>query len=188
MKTHLNNLSLPPEYQIRIARLEDAEGIAFVHTMAWKSAYKGIIDPLFLETLKLENRLELRHKILREGKGIYYVALWEDKIIGFCDADVLRFHENQQLSPEQQKARTERGEVYALYILEHHQGQRVGNALFQNLRLQMKKQGLVPFLAWALKDNHKARKFYEHQGGKLVDEISVRIKIQKRVMPLQEKN
>ena len=175
MKTWLNNMALPSGYEIRTARLEDAEKIAFVHTMAWKSAYKRIIDPLFLDTLKLEDRLKLRYKILRENKGISYVALWKNKVIGFCDGSVLRFHDNQLFSIEQKRARIERGEIYALYILEHHQGQGVGNALFQNLRLQMKEKGLFPFLAWALKDNHKARKFYENQGGKLVDEVSVRI-------------
>jgi GNAT superfamily N-acetyltransferase len=169
------NTPLPSGYEIREAYQEDAEGIAFVHTMAWKTAYKGILNQAFLDNVGLEERLTFRQKILRESKGLHYVALWKNKVIGFCDAHVLRFHENQHLSADQRQKRTERGEIYALYLLRDHQHKGIGKALFQRMRLQLKEEGLIPFLAWVFKDNHQARQFYESQGGILVDEVSARI-------------
>ena len=59
----------------------------------------------FLEHVALKDRLDLRHKTFREWEGVYYVALWQDKVIGLCDAGVLRFHENQLFSEEQRRAR-----------------------------------------------------------------------------------
>lgn len=175
MNTSRKNTSLPSGYEIREAHIGDAIGIAFVQTMAWKTAYKGILNQTFLDNVRLEERLKFRYKILRESKGIHYVALWENQVIGFCDAHVLRFHENQHLSAEQWQKRKERGEIYAIYLLEDHQNKGIGKALFQRTRLQLKEEGLIPFLAWVFKDNHQARGFYESQGGTLVDEVSARI-------------
>ncbi len=169
------NTSLPPGYEIREAHIEDAMGIAFVHTMAWKTAYKGILNQAFLDNVSLEERLTFRYKILRASKGIHYVALWKNQVIGFCDAHILRFHENQHLSKEQWQKRTEWGEIYAIYLLEKHQNQGIGKALFQRTRYHLKEKGLTPFLAWVFKENYRARRFYENQGGILVDEISARI-------------
>ena len=175
MNSTFKNILLPPGYEIREAHIGDAEGIAFVHTMAWKTAYKGILDQTFLENVRFEERLTFRQKIFGENKGIHYVALWKAQVIGFCDAHVLRFHENQHLSADQRQKRTERGEIYALYLLEDHQHKGIGKALFQRTRLQLKEEGLIPFLAWVFKDNHGARRFYESQGGIRVDEVSARI-------------
>ncbi|OJW47800.1 MAG: hypothetical protein BGO67_09135 [Alphaproteobacteria bacterium 41-28] len=175
MNNNCKNTSLPSGYEIREARIGDAEDIAFVHTMAWKAAYKGILNQAFLDNVSLEERLRFRQKILTEGKGLQYVALWKNQVIGFCDAHVLHFHENQHLSAEQRQRRTERGEIYALYLLENHQHKGIGKALFGKIRIQLKEQGLTPFLAWVFKDNHRARRFYVSQGGILVDEISARI-------------
>lgn len=162
-------------YTIREARPNDAEGIAFVHTMSWKEAYKGIIDATFLDTLTLKDRLALRHKIFKEWKGVHYVALVENEIVGFCDAGDLRFHQNQLLAPKQKEARTEKGEIYAFYLLSDSQRQGIGRALFQTVRSHINNKGLSPFLAWTFKDNPKARRFYETQGGTLVDEVGVKI-------------
>lgn len=175
MNNNFKNISRTSEYEIREAHLEDAASIAFVHTMVWKTAYQGIINQTFLDNVRLEERLAFRHKILNESKGIHNVALWKNQVIGFCDADVLRFHENQHFSAKQWQQRTERGEVYAIYILKDHQDRGVGKALFQKTRLQLQEKGLTPFLVWVFKDNHKARRFYESQGGVLVDEVSARI-------------
>jgi GNAT superfamily N-acetyltransferase len=175
MDNSLKNISLPAGYAIREAHREDAAGIAFVHTVVWKTAYKEILNQTFLNAVRVEERLALRYKILKESKGIHYVALWKNQVIGFCDAHTLFFHENQHFSAGQWQKRTERGEVYAIYLLEEHQNKGIGQALFRRTRLKLKEKGLTPFLAWVFKDNHKARRFYEGLGGKLVDEVSARI-------------
>lgn len=166
---------MPNDYEIREARLDDTEEIARVHYESWKTSYPGIVDQNLLDTLVFEELLQLRKQILQETHGIHLVVLCGDTIVGFCDAEVMHFHENHVLSEEQKKMRDERGELRRIYLLEEHKGKGIGYALFEEARLRLKKRGLIPFLLWALKDNKSARSFYERQGGILVDEISVKL-------------
>ncbi len=166
---------LPTEYKIRKAHFDDAEAIASVHVKAWKTAYKGMIEPAYLATLNIESRLELRKKILLENEGIHLVATFNNKIIAFYDAGPLRCHENQNLSKKQLQDKKESGEVYAIYILQAHQHLGLGQALFKTGRDELKKIGLLPFITWVLQDNHQALQFYEKMGGKLFDKTVIEI-------------
>jgi GNAT superfamily N-acetyltransferase len=175
MHKNIKDLIYSLGYEIRKASFKDLEGIIFVYLVAWKESYTGILSQTFLDNLKLENPLELQYRLFKKIQGIHYVALYNDQVVGFCDAGVLSFHKNQNISDEQKRKRTERGEIYALYLLRGHQNKGIGKALFQRVREQLKEKKLVPFLLWALKENKRAHGFYESQGGVLVDEINVRI-------------
>lgn len=166
-------LHLPNGYEIRDAQLDDAAAIAAVHVKAWQTTYAGIIEQSYLDTLSINQRLKLRKKILDKNIDIHLVATFNGKIIAFYDAGRLLFHENQNLSDNQLKSRKERGEIYAIYILQDHQHLGIGKAMFQIGSNKLKKSELTPFIAWVLKDNHQAIKFYAAMGGKLVDETSV---------------
>ncbi|MGN6670559.1 MAG: GNAT family N-acetyltransferase [Candidatus Nucleicultricaceae bacterium] len=168
-------VGIPKNYEIRKARLDDAKGIARVNYESWKTSYPGIVDQDLLDTLVFDELLQFRKQILQESQDIHLVVLCGDTIVGFCDAAVMYFHENQVLSEEQMKKRDERGEIRRIYLLEEHKGKGIGYALFEEARLRLKERGLTPFLLWALKDNKRARAFYERQGGVLVDEISVKL-------------
>lgn len=170
----MSPIVLPKDYEIRDAHLDDAEGIARVHFESWKTSYRGIIDQSYLDAIVFEERLQFRKKIAQESQGIHLVALCGDIIIGFCDAHTLRI-DYKGITEGQKFQRIEPGEVYGIYLLEDHKGKGIGRALFEETRLCLKKRGLSPFLLWALKDNKRARAFYERQGGILVDEISVKI-------------
>jgi len=161
------------DYEIREARKTDAEDIAYVHLTTWKTNYKGIIAQAYLDNLSLKDRLDLRQKILDNNAGIHLVATFKNKVIAFYDADHFRFHENQRISSDQLKRRNEKGEIYAIYILQEHQHVGIGSDLFQVGRNRLKEKGLIPFVAWVLKENHLATSFYEKMGGKLVDEVKV---------------
>jgi GNAT superfamily N-acetyltransferase len=171
----VNNIVLPKDYEIRDACIDDAEGIARVHYESWKTSYRGIIDQDCLDAMAFEDRLQLRKQTFFESKAIHLVAIYRGSIVGFCDADAMQFHSNQCLSKDQKKKRDELGEIHRIYLLKEHKGKGIGHALFEEARLRLKERGLIPLLVWALKDNKKARSFYERQGGILVDEISVKI-------------
>lgn len=166
---------MPKDYKIREATEADAEIINFVHIQTWKTNYIGIIDQEFLENIDLEKRLEFRKKILKDKSGIYLVATFQDKIIGFCDSGPIRFSENKNLSQEEWDKYKDYGEIYAIYLLQEHQGKGIGKALFQSTRLNLKKHGLDPFLVWVLKANKQARTFYEKEGGSELQEAILNI-------------
>jgi ribosomal protein S18 acetylase RimI-like enzyme len=169
------HLKIPPGYEIREARMSDAQDIAYVHVTTWKTSYKGIVEQTYLDAISYDDRLALRKKILNENSGVHFVATFHSRVIAFYDAGSFRFHKNQKVTEKQLKHRNEAGEIYAIYILQEHQHQGVGRALFQLSKSKLKECGLTPYIAWVLKDNHQAIKFYENMGGELVDEVSVMI-------------
>ena len=60
-------------------------------------------------------------------------------------------------------------EIYALYVLQPHQGRGVGRALVEAAARHFVKHGLFGFFLWVLKAN-RARLFYEAMGGQPVSE------------------
>ena len=140
---------------IRNAKLEDAEGIAYVHVKAWQESYKEILPEDYLAKISYSERLELRKQILSidDPTNLRLVAEYEGKIIGFCDAGKSR---------DWEKAK---GEVYAIYLLDEFKGQGIGKALWGRSIQHLKEHQLIPFHVLVLKDNKQARKFYERQGG-----------------------
>lgn len=61
---------------IRPANIHDAEHIAKTHVAAWQQSYKGIISQTYLDEISLQDRLDLRNKILSEHNpdSIHLVA------------------------------------------------------------------------------------------------------------------
>ena len=56
------------------------------------------------------------------------------------------------------------GEIHVLYVLESHQGQGVGRALVCAAYDRLAAWGLAPVYVFAMKENAKARAFYEVSG------------------------
>ena len=152
-------------YLIRMAEIADAEAIAQVHVKAWRTSYAGIIDSNFLENISFEQRLQLRKEILQSSNGYQLVALFEDHLVGFADAGLMR----------EEKPSGRIGEIYAINILQEHQGQGIGQEFFARCRQWFQCQDIGTFVLWALRDNARARKFYEKQGGEIVGERLVTI-------------
>lgn len=168
-------MTLPIGYTVRAASIEDAEETTFVHVKAWQESYKGIVDQDYLDNISYEKRLAWRKKIIQENFGLQLVATFKGKVIGFCDSNSTGFSTNRAMSEKQNQKRDEKGEIYGLYLLEKHQGKGIGKELLRQSLKWLREKELSPIIVWALKDNQKARAFYESQGGKVVDEIQIEI-------------
>ena len=162
-------------YVIRKADIQDAEGIAQVHVKSWQHSYAGIIDPQFLKNINYEQRLRLRKDRLQSSSSLQLVASFENKVVGFADIGIFRADPRVDLSFTQRKKTTPIGEIYAIYLLGEHQGQGIGKALFAKCWQCFHGQDIDTFVLWALKDNTRARKFYEKQGGEIVGEETIKI-------------
>ncbi len=60
-----------------------------------------------------------------------------------------------------------RAEIYAIYVLEGHQGKGVGRCLVRAVARQLQESGFTSLLVWVLENNNAARRFYESLGGEL---------------------
>ena len=167
----MGKLTLKDAITVRPASLLNAADIAHIHLNCWKNNYKGIIDQSFLDTLTLEDRLKNRQKILKESTDIHFIALYQNKIVGFCDAGHFYFRTNQKLSTEQRNNRNEPGEIYSMYVSPEYQNRGIGKFLFEQARNELNNKGLIPFIIWTLKDNQASCQFYESLGGIRIDEM-----------------
>lgn len=152
-------------YTIRPATPEDAEGLTHVHVRSWQSSYRGLLAQEYLDTLDAIERLAGWRRTLAQPETFgVYVAVAPDtgEIVGFCAVG------NNRGSPPGYP-----GELYAIYLLEEVKGLGVGRALFQEGLQWLREHGLWPVALWVLKDNTRARRFYERMGGHLAGEQSI---------------
>jgi GNAT superfamily N-acetyltransferase len=130
--------------------------VAAIHVKSWQQSYRSIIDEHYLENISFSDRLELRNKILQSNdpNQIHLVAVYEETIIGFCDA-----------GSAFESAANYRGEIYAIYLLEEFKKLGVGQRLLQAAHEFLAQKKLLPYVAWVLKANHSACAFYQKNGG-----------------------
>ncbi len=146
------------KYKIRKAKLEDAKGIAKVHIKSWRETYKGIVDDEYLKSLALGPRTKKWQEILKKSKDDSWTFVAEDEdgnIVGFISGGSAREHVAQF-----------KGEIYGIYILKKHQGNKLGYRLTKKLCSILKKLGVNNMYVCVLKDN-KSKNFYTKYGAKL---------------------
>ncbi|HXH55301.1 MAG TPA: GNAT family N-acetyltransferase [Gammaproteobacteria bacterium] len=146
---------------IRKSTLSDAYEVAKIHVKSWQQSYKSIIDEHYLRNISFRDRLDLRNKILHNNDQtqIHLVAIYKEKIIGFCDA-----------GPSRDIASDYLGEIYAIYLLEKFKRLGIGNQFLKTAHQYLAQKKLLPYVAWVLKNNYGACAFYQRNGGVLAGE------------------
>lgn len=142
---------------IRRAVPADAAGITQVHFGGWLDAYRGIMPDDVLDNLDFEARRARWHDNLADGSA---------GARNFVDVDdetgVIRGFSGG--GPCRDEDRLGAGEVYALYVGKDWWGAGVGEALFRTAIDWLKAEGYPRGVLWVLRDNWRARRFYEKQG------------------------
>lgn len=148
---------------VREAQVGDALGIATVHVRSWQTTYPGIMPDEFLSSLSIEKRAAYWERGLEnpiEG-GFTLVAEENGTIIGFAGG-----------GPERSGDPEHRGELYAVYLLEEHQGRGLGRMLFLEVARRLKLHGFRKMLLWVARENLPSVAFYERMGGVALREKS----------------
>lgn len=142
--------------RIREASVEDASAIARVAVDTWKTAYRGIIDDNYLNSLSYEEREKGWRQYPFHECYVYVAEDNTQNIIGFAAA-----------GPERESNPMYQGELYAIYINQDYQSKGVGSALFLSILKKLENTGINSLVLWALSAS-PYRKFYEKHGGKPV--------------------
>jgi GNAT superfamily N-acetyltransferase len=143
------------EVLIRPAKVTDAGGMAFVHVRSWQETYRGLIPDEFLDNLPVERRAQKWMTTLANPDETYhltFVAETKGKVMGFANYGRERGGDSEY-----------QGELYAIYLLEEHQGRGIGRSLMQNVGDGLLAMGIESMLVWVLADN-PTRTFYERMG------------------------
>lgn len=155
--------------KIRTATPEDANAIAQVHVAAWRSTYRGLLPDDLLANLSEADRAQYwREEAQAIGadptRGTILVAEAEDgALAGFASA-----------GPEREPDAGFDAELYAIYLLEDHQGRGLGRRLVERVVEWMRGLGHRSMRVWVLEGN-PAEAFYRRLGGKRVETKVIRI-------------
>ena len=133
---------------IRRAAEDDVWQIADILVEDWKTAYRGIIDSEYLDSMSVKERY--RRELSRYR--IYRVAAAEKEILGFTW--------NEMTDDEDSDC-----EIIALYVRYGKRKSGIGRALFRDSVEIFRAAGRKNMIIWCLRDNAEARKFYEKMGG-----------------------
>jgi GNAT superfamily N-acetyltransferase len=141
---------------VRTARINDAQQIAEVHVDSWRAAYRGIVPDSLLDSLSVEAWTERwQERLSVAGDTINLVLALGESLIGLATAGPAR-----DLDCDSRQTQ----EVYALYLRSEYWGRGNGKELYLAAEDQIWRSGAVDAVLWVLRDNLRARRFYEAQG------------------------
>jgi GNAT superfamily N-acetyltransferase len=152
--------------QIRTAEINDVPGITQVHIQSWQTTYANILPAAFLANLSYERRAQYWQQLLSNSQAAekVFVAVDEQgQIGGFASG-----------GPEREGDQRYTSELYAIYLLQAHQGQGLGRRLVQAVARYLLSEQHSTMLVWVLADNPACR-FYARLGGQLVSEKEIDI-------------
>jgi ribosomal protein S18 acetylase RimI-like enzyme len=165
---------------IRAATPEDAEGIVAVRRVSWPAAYGGIVPPEIIEQVlaradPARERARFaeqpwRHTLVSEHQpapAADPAAAPAAVITGYASYGIERGVDGL---PRQARAAGGSGpgplaaELYTLYVDPHHWSAGTGRALMDQVLTAVRAEGYPRIILWVLRDNHRARRFYERAG------------------------
>ncbi|MCC9705613.1 GNAT family N-acetyltransferase [Streptomyces sp. MNU76] len=144
------------DLRIREMTLTDCRPVAEIRVAGWRTAYAGLVPQSYLDAMRVTEDAERRRELLlKPGNPVVnLVAERAGEIVGWAAYGPYRDGE----------VRTGDAELYALYVHPGHWGGGVGAALLCTSAERCAAAGHDRMLLWVLKDNVRARRFYEHHG------------------------
>ena len=134
---------------IRKAEEGDVGQIAEILVEDWKTAYRGIIDGAFLDSMSAESRYEIEIKRFRD----YIVADDGNAVLGYA---WLRETDEEGADCE----------IVALYVRYARRKNGIGKLLLRDALRRFREMGKKSMIVWCLKENIESGRFYEKTGGK----------------------
>jgi ribosomal protein S18 acetylase RimI-like enzyme len=146
-------------YVILPAGPADAEALARVHVASWRETYAGLLPDAFLARMSEAGySRRFRRELTQPGPhDVTLAALNPYGVFGYVAG-----------GPSRAGVEGE-AEINTLYLLRAAQGRGVGRRLLVGAVRALAAQGARSLVISVLRDNARARAFYEHLGG-LADE------------------
>ncbi|MFF7971518.1 GNAT family N-acetyltransferase [Streptomyces sp. NPDC007905] len=143
-----------PLPHIRPMSLVDCDRVSEIRIRGRQHAYKGLMPQPYLDALSVARDAERRRTWFAQGDGavVNLVAERDGEVVGWAAHGPYRDGE----------VRTGDAELYAIYVDPVHLGGGIGRAL---LAESVERCSRYPrMFLWVLKENRRARLFYERAG------------------------
>ena len=141
-------------YVIIPAGPDDAGALARAHVTAWRQTYSGILPPLYLERLSFPIQARRWRRRLTDGAEATLLAEGPAGAVGYASAAWSR-HAGAE----------HEAEINTLYLIRDAQGVGLGRDLLIAAARVMAARGAASLVIGVLRDNVRARGFYERLGG-----------------------
>lgn len=133
----------------------DAEALGSVHVRAWRETYRGLLPDAYLARMS-EADLARRFRRALTFPGPHDVTLaaaGREELVGYAQGGPSRAGKEGE------------AEIATLYLLREAQGLGLGRRLLVGTARALAGQGATSLMISVLRDNTRAREFYEHLGG-----------------------
>ncbi|MGW5635716.1 N-acetyltransferase family protein [Streptomyces sp. NPDC003832] len=146
------------EAQLRIREMTyaDCDRVAEIRVGGWRTAYRGMMPQSHLDALSVpEDADRHRARFARaDGTTVNLIAERDGRAVGWSCHGPYRAGD----------LRTPDAELYAVYVDPALYGAGAGRALLAESLRRCAAAGHPRMLLWVLKDNARARRFYERAG------------------------
>ncbi len=144
--------------EVRAAVREDAERIADVHVAAWRAGYAHLLPESVLYADDFDESRRATWQRWRFSPGLRVAVATsgaDERVIGFAS-----------YGPERARAHAPggRGELWAFYFHPLVWGSGAADSLYEHAELRLRTEGFESAVLWVLRDNPRARRFYERHG------------------------
>jgi len=143
-------------FTIRDMAPDDCRRVSEIRIGGWRTAYRGLIPQSYLDALDVDaDTARHRARLAQDDNGVAnLVADRDGEVVGWAAHGPYRDGET----------RTEDAELYAIYVSSQVLGAGVGRALLAESARRCAAAGRERMLLWVLRDNARARCFYERAG------------------------
>ena len=132
----------------------DAEDMARVHVVAWRETYRGLLLDAFLARMSEPGFTRRFRRTLNDpGDGVTLVGADRQGLVAYAQGGASR------------RGTAGEAEVQTLYVLRQAQGKGLGARLMIETARALAAKGATSLMISVLRDNLRARGFYEHLGG-----------------------
>ena len=166
---------------VRFASPADAEGVAAVRRSSWPAAYSGLIPPAVIDRVVGES------DAARERAG-FAARPWRrllvaetqpapdpgpaaappPTVIGYAsygpERTLAGLPRPARRDPGPASGRPSRAELYTLYVAPDWWSTGTGRALMDRVLAEVRAESYPGIILWVLKENRRARRFYERAG------------------------
>ena len=139
--------------RIRIANIDDAASMSFIHAKSWQKAYQGLLPDEYLNGIKDDRWVNMIISGLKDKSMKAWIASAEDKIIACaCIGDSRYPTYAHQL------------ELISIYVLPEYWHSGAGSLLMNKVLEYAAANDYNEVGLWVLMGNKQAIKFYEKFG------------------------
>lgn len=147
---------------VRRGRPSDAKVLSEIFRDSWRQSYGGIIPHAHLEGMISRRGPKWWTSAVRSRESLLVLSLARE-VVGYATLG---------LSRTRGRIGKAEGEIYEIYLAPLHQGQGLGEHLFEGSRHALEMRGHCGLILWCLADNQGAIDFYWRRGGRPVAETT----------------